>query len=81
MQLPIQSQPVLRNVSTVKLGSKMARVKTSSRWDCYLTTEPGVYLGSVDIWWGHTIEDAQWACENWISACGNNPDWCSAVAA
>ncbi|WP_437872633.1 hypothetical protein [Sorangium sp. So ce363] len=38
-------------------------------WNCKLR---GDYVGSVSINWGHRKADAIWACNNWISICGNN---------
>ncbi|XXY51141.1 hypothetical protein WME91_08350 [Sorangium sp. So ce269] len=42
-----------------------------SAWDCVRTQDPPneLWVGRVGIWWGHTREDAIWACNNWISAC------------
>ena len=31
-----------------------------------------VQASGVRIWWGHTEGDAEWACNAWISTCGNN---------
>ncbi len=42
---------------------------SESYWDCYLHNQK---VGNVKIWWGHTQGDAAWACNNWISTCGNN---------
>ena len=39
-----------------------------TKWNCFLA---GQYQGRTDIWWGFTAGDAEWACNNWISACGN----------
>lgn len=39
-----------------------------------ITTAPPLtpcYQGDVTINWGHTAGDAGWACDNWISNCGN----------
>jgi len=41
-------------------------------WDCYLRHDSNKYAGRVSIWWGHTEGDAAWACDSWISECGNN---------
>jgi len=42
-----------------------------SYWSCY-ATHSGQWQGNVKIWWGHTSGDAAWACNSWISYCGNN---------
>ena len=77
MQLPIQSQPVLRNVSAAKIGTQMTGVTASSHWTCFYGDfkMPRV-AGEVDIWWGHNEGAAKWACDNWISTCGNSPGGC-----
>jgi hypothetical protein len=43
----------------------------NTRWGCYLNSN-GELMGNVEIWWGHTSGDAGWACNQWISVCGNN---------
>ncbi|KZL51010.1 hypothetical protein [Nodularia spumigena] len=45
--------------------------RAESNWDCYLNHQNNIKAGSVNIWWGHTEGDAAWACNNWISDCGN----------
>lgn len=52
--------------------SAFAQETSSSSWDCYLSNQNRRHVGTVDIWWGHTPGDAAWACNNWISECGNN---------
>ncbi|MBR8833398.1 MAG: hypothetical protein DSM106950_04975 [Stigonema ocellatum SAG 48.90 = DSM 106950] len=37
-------------------------------WTCYNNSKP---VGDVTIWWGHKERDAEWACNKWISQCGN----------
>ncbi|KAM3099709.1 hypothetical protein ACKFKF_13860 [Phormidesmis sp. 146-12] len=39
-----------------------------STWTCY---NKGKSVGDAQIWWSHQKEDAEWACNNWISTCGN----------
>jgi hypothetical protein len=39
-----------------------------SKWICYHQDNK---VGNIDIWWGHERKDAEWACNNWISTCGN----------
>ncbi|MBD2451590.1 hypothetical protein H6G76_31630 [Nostoc sp. FACHB-152] len=41
----------------------------TSRWACISRTE---YADKVDIWWGHTQQDAEWACNNWVPKCTND---------
>lgn len=40
-----------------------------SYWTCYHNGQP--LPETIGIWWGHNPEDAEWACKNWISVCGN----------
>jgi hypothetical protein len=74
MYLPILAEPVMRNLSTAKIGSKMAGVNpqqggvVNTHWGCY---NRGQHVGDVTIWWGHDYPSAEWACNNWISTCGN----------
>jgi hypothetical protein len=49
-----------------------AAARYTSVWDCYLNHKDNKNAGRVNIWWGHTAGDAAWACNNWISECGNN---------
>lgn len=44
---------------------------TSSTWNCY-GLDPLVWVGTANIWWGHSQGDAGWACNNYWgpSACG-----------
>jgi hypothetical protein len=42
---------------------------TETTWTCWLR---GAAVGDVTIWWGHQPNDAEWACNSWVSACGNN---------
>ena len=44
----------------------------TSKWACRLLHKDNQYVGDVEIWWGHTEGDASWACNEWISECGNN---------
>jgi hypothetical protein len=37
-------------------------------WTCYNKAKS---VGDVTIWWGHNRGDAEWACNNWISTCGD----------
>jgi hypothetical protein len=56
MQLPIQAQPVMRNVSTANRRSEMTGITASSRWRCDLFFGPRPETqGYVDIWWGHNL--------------------------
>lgn len=47
-----------------------------SEWIC-VKGKP--QLGKVEIWWGHTPGDATWACNSWISKCGNAKGGCTAI--
>jgi hypothetical protein len=51
----------------------LAQSRTTT-WRCYVINRDNIpsLMGRVSIWWGHTPQDAQWACNNWISACGNS---------
>ncbi len=55
----------------VLIGSPVLANYTS-KWSCRLEHRDNQYVGDVSIWWGHTEEDAAWACYNWIPECGNN---------
>jgi hypothetical protein len=68
MQLPIQSQPVLRNIGTAKIGGKMPGV-TASNWTHWGCLRNGSIVSQVEIWWGHTPTDGAWACNDWRSEC------------
>ncbi|WP_437930036.1 hypothetical protein WMF37_12665 [Sorangium sp. So ce291] len=48
-----------------------------SDWNCFRTSD-GKFFGRTTIWWGHTPGDATWACNNWVSACGNAAGGCTA---
>lgn len=50
----------------------LAQQHTTSEWDCFLNNQDNRSVGHVRIWWGHTSGDAAWACNNWVSTCGNN---------
>jgi hypothetical protein len=55
-----------------------------SEWECFLdiayrTDETHTHEGNVKIWWGHTKNDATWACNNWIPNCGTGWGACYAV--
>jgi hypothetical protein len=41
-----------------------------TNWQCNLKRD-GQKKGNVTITWGHTAGDAAWACDNWVSDCGN----------
>ena len=56
--------------------SSLALAKSTTSWRCW---HDGEAKGTVNIWWGHTAGDAAWACNHWISACGNAPGGCSAT--
>jgi hypothetical protein len=75
MQLPIQSQPVLRNVSTA--SNPVTGIMASRHWNCYSYTDPflvhAVFQGTVDTPWSDETGAGVWACNNWISNCGNAP--------
>jgi hypothetical protein len=81
MQLPIQSQPVPRNIRTAKMGSKTG-IMASSRWHCILFfgTQPE-FQGTVDTPWSNNPGAGVWACNHWISRCGNDPGGCEAFPA
>lgn len=40
-----------------------------SCWQCYLQKNSEYAGQDVHIWWGHTSEDAKWACDNWCERC------------
>ncbi|VEP18286.1 conserved exported hypothetical protein [Hyella patelloides LEGE 07179] len=44
----------------------------TSRWACHLKHRDNQYVGKVEPWWAKTKGDAEWACNAWISECGNN---------
>lgn len=72
---------VVAVAAIVLLGSAVtystsAQAQRTTTWRCW---HNGVAQGTVSIWWGHTAGDAAWACNNWISACGNAPGGCSAT--
>jgi hypothetical protein len=52
-------------------GLSSDRAGGTSVWQCMSNTT-GNTQGIVRIWWGHTEGDAEWACNHWISSCGNN---------
>lgn len=80
MKLPIQAQPVLRKVGTAKIDDGMPGVRASSRWNCYLFFGTQAdYQGSVDTPWSDEVGAGVWACNNWISDCGNDPGGCEAL--
>jgi endoglucanase len=39
-----------------------------SHWDCYHQSDMTL-VGRVEIWWGHKINDAVWACNAWVPEC------------
>jgi hypothetical protein len=45
--------------------------RSYSKWSCYLNNQENQKVGNIKIWWGHNPTDASWACNNWISTCGN----------
>ena len=49
-----------------------------SEWICLLPS--GQYVNTVNIWWGYTAGGAEWACNNWISVCGNGGGCMATVA-
>jgi hypothetical protein len=61
-------------VAVTCIASPAFSQKAFSNWGCYLNKQgnPKVNVGNVQIWWGHKPTDASWACNNWISTCGNN---------
>jgi hypothetical protein len=80
MQLPIQSQPVLRTISAATIANLIAGVQASAdpTWDCHLVFAGAPQVGSVDIWWGHTAGDATWACNHFLSECKDSQKGCQA---
>ncbi|WP_437577178.1 hypothetical protein [Sorangium sp. So ce887] len=47
-----------------------------TEWQCQHWWNDGAYHtysfhvpGLVEIWWGHTENDAVWACNQWLSGC------------
>jgi len=61
-------------------GEASSNPVARTTWNCS-TVMDGTYRGQVTIWWGHTPGDAQWACNNWISTCGNSHAGCYATPA
>jgi hypothetical protein len=55
------------------LGSESSK----SKWNCFKKTDLE-FVRQVEIDWGHTSGDAEWACNNWSSDCGNSPGGCQA---
>lgn len=55
---------------------RTALAQQTTTWRCW---HHGEAKGSVSIWWGHTAGDAAWACNKWISACGNARGGCTAT--
>jgi hypothetical protein len=49
-------------------GNPQSGNASMTYWTCYHYDQP---LKTIGIWWGHEIKDAVWACNNWISECGN----------
>jgi hypothetical protein len=61
--------------SIVVLGPSPQPSSRQSQWSCFLN---GRGTGGVSISWGHTAGAATWACNNWVSQCGNAPQGCTA---
>ncbi|WP_437978388.1 hypothetical protein WMF11_18315 [Sorangium sp. So ce295] len=57
------------------VGSAQQAV-TESEWICWQWWGKWVDVGHVKIWWGHTPNDALWACQNWVARCYNHGDGC-----
>lgn len=79
MRLPTQSQPVLRKVSTA--SSQMTGIMASRFWHCLTYDSIGVHPivhGTVDTPWSDEVGAGVWACNNWISYCGNTAGGCEA---
>ena len=53
-----------------------AQADRQTHWRCWHNEHA---MGAVDIWWGHTPTDAAWACNQWISECGNASGGCTAT--
>jgi hypothetical protein len=82
MKLPIPASPILRTLNPAHPGRAMPEITASSRWRCDLFFGPRPETqGYVDIWWGHNTGAASWACDQWISSCGNDPGGCEASPA
>lgn len=60
--------------------SDLTHAQALTTWNCY-TRLDSVYRGQVTIWWGHTANDAMWACNQWIPACGTANGGCFAIPA
>ncbi|WP_437577167.1 hypothetical protein [Sorangium sp. So ce887] len=58
-----------------------AQQAVHSTWWCYLRFDRNRYqwTGEVTIWWGFQEWDAEWACNNWLPQCRNNPLGCLAI--
>lgn len=50
-----------------------AQAEPTTTWRCL---RYGKNVGVVSIWWGHSEEDAAWACNQWVSKCKGS---CSAT--
>jgi hypothetical protein len=64
-------------VKTDPTVSFLVSGKKISTWDCFKKTDLE-FVRQVEIDWGHTSGDAEWACNNWSSDCGNSPGGCQA---
>jgi hypothetical protein len=63
MKIPIQSQPIMRNVATAKTGGGMGGVTASKRWGCYYQNSE--FKGDVNVNWSEEQGAGDWACNAW----------------
>jgi len=70
MKLPIQAQPVTRKDNMARIRSQIEGISAQeiSNWLCYYQ---GRFINFAHIGWGHTPEDAKYACNKWFSECNN----------
>ena len=67
-------------VSQIKQSEKIfgSQSECRTKWSCFdrlSRTKQGV----VEIWWGHRVKDARWACDEWKSGCRTGFADCTAT--
>jgi hypothetical protein len=61
-------------------GKCTAKEVTQSHWNCYRARDLK-FVGQASIWWGHGVGDGVWACNSWVSDCGNSQGGCLVTGA
>ena len=61
-------------------GKCTAYQVTQSHWNCYRQSDLK-FVGQASIWWGHGVGDGVWACNSWVSDCGNSQGGCLVTGA